>query len=269
MRKRNASSRFLAAEIEVSGVQRRNQRRAIEDAVKRWGGAIVRDGSIGPNGFEINTAPAAGDKYVQQIEEICRALSGVGASADIRCGLHVHADARDFDYFGIRRLVQIYAGIEDALFHLVPLQRRSNHYCQPCGPVFRDAIVAGKLPHKEVKHSVMKAVYQKEYGGASKPHILREGKYVNSRYYALNLHSWLFRGTIECRLFPGTVKEEKIIAWGMMWARILDWVQAHSDEEVADVLQRFSPKDCLFSVVSGSKLVDAFLILQFADPESI
>src|SRR6478736_7584404 len=88
-RKLNKSSRFISAEIEVTGI--RNNKKLIEETVKKWSGSIVYDGTLPkPDGFEINTAPAAGDLYIKQITDICNKLSRAGAGVNDTCGLHVH-----------------------------------------------------------------------------------------------------------------------------------------------------------------------------------
>ena len=256
-RVRNPSSRFLAAEIEVAGIEAESGD-LVTRAVEKWKGSIVEDGSLPNDGFEINTAPAGGDKFVEEIEDICKALKRVQAHVTSACGLHVHIDARDFDYFDIRRLALVYADMETALFQMVSKKRRENTYCTPCGDIFRETILKGRIPYKEVKQSVQVSLYGSN--GVKDVHRNRKSKNTGPRYRALNLHSWFYRGTVECRLFGGTVKAEKIIPWGMMWARIFDWVHSHTDDEV---MARFSglrtPKNKLLAVVGKETPIGQFV----------
>lgn len=53
---------------------------------------------------------------------------------------HVHIDARDFNHWDMRRLVMVYAKIEDALFAMVPEARRESRYCSPCGEAYLASI---------------------------------------------------------------------------------------------------------------------------------
>jgi hypothetical protein len=236
-RKINASKRFLSVEIEVASIDSGYD---TAKAVRKWRGGIVEDGSLPNSGFEINTAPAGGDKFIEQITEICAALARGNANVTAACGLHVHIDARDFDHYTIRRLVDVYALIEDALFGMASPSRRTSTYCTPCGKTYRQAMQAGAVPYKVAKANTLRAVYdfrnnadpaERKYQGRSLC-SRKKNKYESARYHALNLHSWFYRGTVECRIFNGTTNRDKIVHWGMLWARILDYAAHKSDKEI-------------------------------------
>lgn len=188
----------------------------------------MSDGSLPEEGFEINTAPAQGDLFIGQIEAISKALLRDGARVSSGCGLHVHVDARDFSYYDLRRLVLLYERIEPALFEMMPASRRESRFCQPCGKLYAEAVRANRLP-KIYKENLIKSVYGDE---AKRP--ARRDKYDDSRYHALNIHSWFYRGTIECRLHTGSVRAHKIIAWGKLWATILDTAMRRTERDIAD-----------------------------------
>jgi hypothetical protein len=134
---RNTSRRFISAEIEVADTSFGYN---ISKTVSDWSGSIVSDGSLPDGGFEINTAPAQGDKFIKQIEDICSALREDGAEVSSACGLHIHIDAKDYTYYDLRRLILLYERLELALFEMMPYSRRESHYCQPCGKLYADAI---------------------------------------------------------------------------------------------------------------------------------
>lgn len=228
--KNNTSSRFIATEIEVARI--RGNEKGLSKTVKGWNGSVVRDGSLPFGGFEINTAPAGGDVFVKQVVEICDELATCKAEVNPQCGLHVHLDARDFNFYDIRRLVKIYSAIEPTLFEMVPASRRLSHYCVRCGDMYTAAIQSGKLPHSKLKEAVVYGVY-----GDRESTVHRKHKYPDdlrrARYNALNLHSWFYRGTVECRLLEGTVDPNEIVSWGVLWANILDFALHSSDDEVA------------------------------------
>ncbi len=263
-RKVNPSRRFIAVEIEVASTARES---GIEAAVRKWRGSIVSDGSLPSSGFEINTAPAAGDKFTSQVGDICRALQASAASVNTDCGLHVHVDARDFDYYMIRRLVNVYAEIEPALFAMASKSRQTSTYCIPCGPKYKEMMARGLSPYKLAKSKIIQTVYSFDTESMSThPNVgerryqaerlkeLKHSKYYNARYNALNLHSWFHRGTIECRLFNGTVNEEKIACWGMLWATILDYVASHTDKEVAADM-RGTSNEILCKIAQSPRLI--------------
>ena len=223
--RRNPSKRFLSAEMEIAALESPSKSDSIVETCRQWGAGIVHDGSLPDTGFEICTAPASGDRFISQVTEIGAALKRAGAKVTAACGLHVHIDARDYSYYELRRLIRLYAVIEEALFSVVPESRRSNTYCARCADDYLTAIESGS--YKKVKEAVAVAVY-KDTDLKDK----RLNKYESARYRALNLHSWFYRGTVECRLAAGTADPEKVVNWAVLWCGIIDWVYTHNDKDV-------------------------------------
>ena len=199
----NPSTRMLGVEIETSEVE---DTADLKKTLNQWSASVVSDGSI--SGVEIVTSPASGDRWLAMVDGICTSLKQASADVDSDCGLHVHIDARDFTVDDVKAFLTIYIAIEDALFAMVPPSRRTNTYCVPCGSKFQ-AILDGT--------SVEEVVYGKYWSESQK-----KSKSGGYRYNALNLHSWFYHGTMECRLHPGSTKANKIKAWGVLWALILD-----------------------------------------------
>lgn len=256
----NPTSRFIATEIEVAGI--RGFGKPIYEIVRKWKGGTVGDGSLPECGFEINSAPAGGDLYVNQVNEICAEIKKQDGFIDKNCGLHIHIDARDMNYYEIRRLVRVYATIEDALFTMVPADRidgviapdgKLHQYCRPCGKSYLASIEQGKLPYEKVKADVISSVYE---GTSTKDY--RHRKRHTSRYNALNLHSWFYRGTIECRMFNGCIEPEPIISWGILWALIIDYAAKNSDEKIAEEMKG-SSIECLLKLIGDNKRISDFI----------
>lgn len=242
---RNRSRRFLSCEIEVAEIDDDSE---TSEMVEKWRGSIVSDGSLPDTGFEINTAPANGDLFVNQITEICSSLEKDYANVNDDCGLHVHIDARDFTYYDLRRFVLLYERIEPALFEMMPYSRRESNYCKPCGRLYADAARTNRFP-KIYKGKLIQAVYGLE---ASRPP--RDVKHNDARYHALNLHSWFYRGTIECRLHTGTINPKKIIAWSKLWASILDSAMRWRESEI--VGREDSGSELLLALAPDSETID-------------
>lgn len=224
----NPSKRFIAAEIEVAGVDQTTEDDVVSPVVKKWEGAIVRDGSLPDTGFEINTAPANGDLYIQQIKEITDSIAQKKGFVNNQCGLHVHIDARDFTYYDIRKLVILYAKIEDALYSIVAKSRKESQYCIPCGKKLVRNLDKNLIP-KDNEKQIIKNIYGDTYENTRN---VRHDKYNQSRYNALNLHSWVYRGTIECRMHHGTINFNKIKNWGILWAGILDYAYENTEADL-------------------------------------
>lgn len=261
-RTKNPSSRYISTEIEVAGIH--GHGKPIYETVRKWGGATVGDGSLNLYGFEINSAPAGGDLYVQQVEEMCAVIHQEKGFIDEKCGLHIHVDARDMDYYSIRRFVRAYAAIEDALFAMVSPQRlagvmddqgKLHQYCQPCGKKYIAAIEEGRLPYEKIKADVISSVYS---GPSTQNLRYRKRGQGIPRYNALNLHSWFYRGTIEARMFDGCIDPQPIIKWGIMWALIADYVVKNTDDQVAKDMSS-KPLACLRKIIGNNQNIIDFV----------
>jgi hypothetical protein len=254
----NPYKRYIGLEIECASGGTRWLNHVV---VRTWGGNIVQDGSLPPRtGFEINTAPAAGDMYVKQVHEICEEFARTRVQANNQCGLHVHVDCSDFNIWDMRRLVNLYRRIEAGMFQLLPKSRQGNHFCEPCGDqwwkVFND-------PHKtrELKGRLSSALYgvdvsqledrmdgDKKKIQAQMMAIKRaqSGKGNALRYRALNVHSWFLRGTLEFRMgavvwVPGTVPLERDIRnWGLVCCSVVEAARRMSDAEVSKVAKSYT-----------------------------
>lgn len=246
----NKSRRHVAVEIEVANVEEAGR---IAQEVDSWSGCIVEDGSLPETGFEINTAPANGDEFVDQIKDITSALNKAGAEVTSDCGLHVHVDARDFSYYDVQKLCVVYHQIENWLFAMVPPRRKESTYCKPCGAKLLPD--THRVSHKQAKRALFSKLYMKSTLGRGS-YNERKDKYNQARYDALNLHSWLFRGTIECRMFNGTVDRTKITMWGMLWANILDFAKRYTDVEIEKMAHSMNGYDLLTLIADNTEIVN-------------
>lgn len=252
-RRANRSSRYLGVEIEVAGVTDWDTAWRVGDVAERWGAYVVRDASLGnERAFEVVTSPAAGDFFVEQVQQVTAALNDSGAYVDRRCGLHVHVNAKDFSYYDMRRLLMLYSRLEPALLRTQPISRTyEGRYARPCGHKYVNGIVALRQP-KQAKKEMVAAVY-----GADTVRPLRHrnghNREVEARYDALNVQSWFYRGTVECRLHSGTVSMRKVVAWGSLWAALVDAAYRMTERSImslgtdvrssVDTLMLLSPND--------------------------
>jgi hypothetical protein len=129
-----------------------------------------------------------------------------------------------------------------------------SKYCLPCAHKYIAAIEEGRLPYEKVKADVITSVYH-----ARTTQDNRYSKYNNARYNALNLHSWFFRGTIENRMFDGTIDPNLITSWGIMWAMILDFVVATTDDAAAMLVRNNGGFGILATIVSKNAKVLEFV----------
>ena len=242
--------RKLGTEIEIAGKLQDGRRDALKATLKKWHASVVRDGSIPDMGVEIVTSPAGGNKWREMMGEIGTGLDTLGAFVDTSCGNHVHVDATDLGAWDLRRVIQLYAHVEESLFAALPRYRRGSRYCKPCGKGYLSWLEDGnkKLnkrwlamkqygidPQREIELSCLPTGATPKEKNAVIANVVRgraRHKYDETRYRALNLHSFWHRGTIEFRHAHGTARGEQVMHWGIVCGSIVEFAAKHSDAEV-------------------------------------
>lgn len=137
------------------------------------------------------------------IQEIIRELKKHGAVTNKSCGIHVHVDASPFDARTLRNITNIMASKEDLIYKALKVSvARENQYCQKVEERFLEEL-------NQKKPKTLDGVERIWYNGNSR----RYEHYDDSRYHCLNLHSVFQKGTVEFRLFNGTLHAGKIKAY--------------------------------------------------------
>ena len=137
------------------------------------------------------------------IQEIIRELKKHGAITNKSCGIHVHVDASPFDARTLRNITNIMASKEDLIYKALKVSvARENQYCQKVEERFLEEL-------NQKKPKTLDGVERIWYDGYSRRHR----HYDASRYHCLNLHSVFQKGTVEFRLFNGTLHAGKIKAY--------------------------------------------------------
>lgn len=134
------------------------------------------------------------------LQEIVRKLREAGAFPNPSCGIHVHVDASPFDAVSLRNITNIMASKEDLIYKALQVDvEREKRFCRKVDSSFLE-----ELNRKKPKN--IAAISNIWYHGRDGHHI----HYHDSRYHCLNLHSVFSKGTIEFRLFNGTLHAGKI-----------------------------------------------------------
>jgi hypothetical protein len=228
------SHRFMAAEMEVCGSIKESAVRFVAD---RWSASVVSDGSLPSTGFEVNTSPASGHAFLKQLEEFEQAFKLGRTTTNGNCGCHVHIDCRDLTYNDMRRLVFLWMPLEKLLYSVVSQTRRDNRFCQPIGKTYVDRYFNSNGGPSDVwksksKNGFFRAAYGQEPSRDTTRANLSTSKSRGNRYVGLNLHSWMYRGTIENRMHQGTTSAKDIFNWGRLNCALMDLSQTMKDPEV-------------------------------------
>lgn len=125
-----------------------------------------------------------------------------GAIVNERCGLHVHIGLHNHPNFSsaaVDRLVRFLNRYEAAFYMLVPLARRNNPYCKP------------------MPQSVVDRV-RRAHGNVDIGHVWAD------KNTWVNFQTMGRIGTVEFRLFPGTLDKDEIVGTVMFLQQVLDCV---------------------------------------------
>lgn len=187
---------------------------ALDRQGRQW--KFMRDGSIDTERKVGNRRVSTSGEYstemvspicryedIVPIQEIIRELKKHGAITNKSCGIHVHVDASPFDARTLRNITNIMASKEDLIYKALKVSvARENQYCQKVEERFLEEL-------NQKKPKTLDGVERIWYDGDSRRHR----HYDDSRYHCLNLHSVFQKGTVEFRLFNGTLHAGKIKAY--------------------------------------------------------
>jgi len=116
-----------------------------------------------------------GIEGIEQIKKVCIALGKAGAKVNKSCGFHLHLGANDLTIDNFKTLVKSHINLENAFDAIMPESRRgnTNTFCRIMSSV---ANVNRKVEASNTVRELTQA--------------------YNSRYFKLNLQSYLKYGTV-------------------------------------------------------------------------
>lgn len=140
---------------------------------------------------------------IEILQELIRKLRHGGAISESRlqCGIHIHIGAEEHTPNTLKNLVNLMASKEELIYKSLEIDPERVRYCKKVNENLIETI--NKNKPKTLK--ALADIWYSEYGVES-----RNKHYHSSRYHGLNLHSTFTKGTIEFRLFNGTLHAGKI-----------------------------------------------------------
>ena len=158
--------------------------------------------SDGAYKVEMNS-PKLSYNEMGKLQEVVRALRHAGAVVNSSCGMHVHVDASKHTPQSLKNALSIMYSKEDILFKALNVnESRVERWCQKVREPMLEKI--RKLP----TNTTMDRLRREWYEGSDESY----DHYNWTRYYALNLHSVFYRGTLEWRCFESTLHAGKVRA---------------------------------------------------------
>lgn len=149
-------------------------------------------------------SPILSYEDIPKLQELVRTLRKSGAFANKSCGIHIHVGAERFTAKTLRNLVNIMASKEDMIYRALQINpSREHRYCRKTNTLFLKDLNK-KRPATMAKFADL--WYMEAPCG-------RNMHYNSSRYHGLNLHATFTKGTVEFRLFNGTLHAGEIKAY--------------------------------------------------------
>lgn len=178
---------------------------------------FVKDASIHPEHRERGRLVSASDLYkvemnspkleyseMGKLQEVVRVLRHTGAIVNSSCGMHVHVDASNHTAQSLKNALSIMYSKEDILFKA--LKVNESRVYRWCKKVDEDKL---KKIRKLPSGAGMRQMQELWYSDTSES---PQYHYNETRYYALNLHSVFYRGTLEWRCFESTLHAGEVRA---------------------------------------------------------
>ena len=141
-----------------------------------------------------------------KLQECVRRVRKAGAKVNKSCGIHVHVDASNHNRQSLKNLIGIMFSKEDILFKALQVDpARARDFCRKVRePMLRQARTLSSDETSDLTQ--LENIW---YEG----NVKSTDHYNWTRYYALNLHSVFYRGTVEWRCFNSTLHAGKVAAY--------------------------------------------------------
>lgn len=130
-------------------------------------------------------------KDIELLQDVVRTVRKAGGitGAEYSCGIHIHIDGAAYDAHSIRNLVNLFASKENFLFDVLQVAHERERYCKKVDRDFLEKINS----KKKINMDDIKNFWYK--GNLNDVHF----HYSDTRYAALNLHSFFADGHWEMR----------------------------------------------------------------------
>jgi len=207
---------------------------------------------------ELKTPVLRGHEGLEQLQEV---MSMVAAQdlcyVNTSCGAHVHHEVVDLwtknPYFA-HNLYILYWKVQPILEKLVAPSRAKNDYCRKLIPI-RDLLTC-RYPTRNADPYATTSMLSNWFTRWSA--YTTNGSY--SRYNALNLNSYLTRGTVEFRLHGGTTDAVKLGAWIILTQALVELAGA-TVKPITPYVRQAKTLSSLWKLLQWDKVFDGLQIV--------
>lgn len=238
----NRLPRTVGVEMEIAEWRGMESRRTIPNL----NFTTTHDWSVQPSQLEMVVSPMRRDAFIRGMLSLSHMMNTYRVVCNQTCALHVHVGGDDLSYWEIRRLLELYQRCEPDIYRYLIAPHRSQtqeaiHYCQMMtqphtGRCSRCTRYDNSFPGKRIspeplsltlsrmwearstedlKLCLLRMLYGIENPSTSPGDLeyRKGGKYEYCRYFGLNLHSWMYRLTVEWRMKEATSDPIEMVCW--------------------------------------------------------
>lgn len=210
--------------------------RTIKDSQRRtW--KVMRDSSISP---KMNVGSANPDEYrvefvtpplkyedIETLQNIIRKFKEIGGVPHSSCGIHIHIDGANHTATSLRRMVNFMLSRQEIIYEALNIGARKDRWCRPiCKKLYDTMKKESNLTKDKAEQIWYSEANDNYWGGVNHNH------YNETRYHALNLHSFFSKGTVEFRLFNSTLHAGRIKAYIQFCLAMSAWAIESNDKIV-------------------------------------
>lgn len=199
---------------------------------------VMRDSSINPvrndgtseymDEYRVEmVTPPLNYEDIETLQTIIRKLREAGAKANSSCGIHIHVDGANHTPKSLKKLINFMVARQDLIYEALNIGARGDQWCRKLNPQLLVEMRKDKNLSKSSAENIWYSRANDNYcGGIDHQH------YNTTRYHGVNLHSYFSKGTVEFRLFNGTLHAGKIKAYIQFCLAVSSWAITSEDNTV-------------------------------------
>jgi len=213
--------------------------RTIKDTKDReW--QVMRDSSIRPqpagDEFKVElVSPILVYEDIEVIQELLRKLREAGAKSNSSCGIHIHIDGANHNAKSLKNIVNFFCSRQDLIYEALQVKENRVSYCKKVSHELLKKIKATKnITQNDVETLWYSRANHGHAGGSG-------GRYNQTRYQGLNLHSFFYRGTVEFRMFNSTTHAGELKAYIQFCLAVSAWAIKSTDRILFKNISHYNP----------------------------
>jgi hypothetical protein len=183
-------------------------------------------------GMEFVSPILYGDEGLEEIERFCQRAEELHFEVSRQCGYHAHFDVSTESTDSLKAIAYAYRRTYEVWCSLVPNSRSDNRYCG--SPDYESS----DITHEDFDYFVGK----------------------RDRFEFVNWRAYLVHGSVEVRLYQGSLDAEEICNWLILHARFIDFVKDKSFSEL-DSLFHNTPREDFVAIaeIIGPELAEYWI----------